>query len=171
MKKAIHVFWKCVDVMETYFPAVLLLIISLEIFAQIIFRIVNIPVGWTEETARYILILATYSVCSKALKTRTHMSVGILPILLPPRGKIILHILSDSLCCVFFCIIIYQGYFVILRQAALHQLATALPIPMVYCYVAPVLGGVLMMVRGLQLIYNGVRELIFYGKEADGAHE
>ena len=73
---------KIMEVLEKYLSCIILVFITFEIFIQIVFREIGLPLGWTEETARYLMIAAVFFTMSRAMYERRHLSVGILPIFL-----------------------------------------------------------------------------------------
>ena len=147
---------KVLDFLENSIVAIMFGFISIEVFAQIIFRLFGVPLAFTEESARYILVFLTFIASSRAVKEDRHLSVGILPLLLPNKGKNVLKIIGYTLCCLFCIFILYYGIISIKQIAVFNQKSPTMRINMAIPYTGPIFGSGLMLLRYIQSIFKTV---------------
>jgi C4-dicarboxylate transporter DctQ subunit len=152
---------KIMDMIEEYLVSILFAFISIEIFLQIVFRYVGWPLSWTEETARYLLIMAAFIACSRAVRDKRHLSVGILNAALrTKRQKMILSIISNLFCLFFFILMALYGGQVMLKFVAHPQYSPATRTNMLIPYGGMYLGFFLMTLRTVQILVNDLKILV-----------
>ncbi len=162
---------KIMEVLEKYLSCIILVFITFEIFIQIVFREIGLPLGWTEETARYLMIAAVFFTMSRAMYERRHLSVGILPIFLKKEWqKTLLDIVSNLFCLLFFGVLAVYGT-IYLQKLALHpQKSPTVMINMMIPYAGVLIGIFLMVIRILQMLVEDIRKLCQSQRGGDG-HE
>jgi TRAP-type C4-dicarboxylate transport system permease small subunit len=124
---------------------VLFLAMTITVIIQVFFRfVIQSPLRWTEELARYLMILMASAI---AMRNRSHLQVDVLTSALPQKPKRILTAIVDLLTIVFLCIMTYFGFKVV--QSTTAQTSPAMQIPMALIYAAFPTGGVLMIMEQL----------------------
>jgi len=121
------------------------------------------PLVWSEEISRYLFIWIIYLAASRAVHTNRHLSVGILPILLPEKGKQILYIIASVLTFVFLVVLCYNCFLLLQRMGERPQFAPASGINMIYAYAAPALGSAMMTIRCVQNLVNSIKQNFLSG--------
>ncbi|GHV58257.1 hypothetical protein FACS189460_5770 [Deltaproteobacteria bacterium] len=156
---------KILNAVEVYCGSFIMAVIALEIFLQIVFRVLGLPLGWTEESARYLMVWATFIACSKAVKDKRHLSVGLLPMLLKNRRhKIASDIIADLFCLLFFTFVVVYGVQVLKTLNLRAQYSPSLRINMIIPYGGMVFGFLLMLIRMAQMLIVDCKSFIFYEK-------
>jgi TRAP-type C4-dicarboxylate transport system permease small subunit len=116
------------------------------VFLQVVFRFVlDQPLAWTEEVARYLLVWITFMGASYAMSQRAHIGVDVLVRLLPRAPQKTVHLLSVMISLVFFLVVVQQGY--LLMQKTMTQVSSVLHIPMGWVYLAIPLSGIILSVN------------------------
>jgi len=141
----------------------LLSAMSVLIFLQILFRyIMNMPLAWTEEIARYCFVWNIYLGASYAVKKRRHLKVDAVLLLFKTRGRFVLMTISNLLFLVFCFVIAYYGADIVNMMVFVKpQISPAVGIPMWIIYAAVPVGTILMVIRLTQdtiLLYREFRE-------------
>ena len=118
---------------------VLFLAMTITVIIQVFFRfVIQSPLRWTEELARYLMIWLVLMASAIAMRNRSH---------LPQKPKRILTAIVDLLTIVFLCIMTYFGFKVV--QSTTAQTSPAMQIPMALIYAAFPTGGALMIMEQL----------------------
>lgn len=132
--------------------AALILIVVICNAAQIFWRYVLIdPLGFTDETMRYCMVWVTFLAGSGLVFRREHMATSLFD---NPRLGLIRRI-GQSV--VLIAIAAYAAFFtwnglpLALRNAS--QLSPSAQIPMIYPYIAVPVGGVLIVIYALWLLF------------------
>ena len=130
--------------------AVLVLDIWIGVFGRYVF---SLPVTWTEELARYLMIWAALLAVSCGIARREHVAVTALIARLPATAQRWLNLAIDRLAFAFFAFI---GYFGIgMTQGGATQYATIFEMTMVIPFAAVPVSSALAC---MQLALMGVRD-------------
>lgn len=152
--KGIHFMNKLISVLL----AILTVITVAAVLGQVIFRFVlEEPLVWSEEVARYCLVWITFLGASLAVRNRDLIGMEALVRKFPPALQLRVEILVQVLSIIFFLVMIFYGTQTTLRVAG--QRATAIGISMAWVYAAAPVGGFLMLVNSLAWLAD-------YSKEA-----
>lgn len=84
---------------EEGFGAICLLVISLLVFIEIIYREAGAPTVWTEEVARYVFIAFAFTMAALTARRREHLAVEVLPLII--RKKLttdIINLIMQIIC-------------------------------------------------------------------------
>ena len=112
---------------------VLFLAMTITVIIQVFFRfVIQSPLRWTEELARYLMIWLVLMASAIAMRNRSHLQVDVLTSALPQKPKRILTAIVDLLTIVFLCIMTYFGFKVV--QSTMAQTSPAMQIPMALIY-------------------------------------
>jgi TRAP-type C4-dicarboxylate transport system permease small subunit len=118
---------------------------TIAIFLQVIFRyIINFPLAWSEELARFLFIWMTFVGGYVAARRGQHIGVELVQNMLPTIAKKTLQLLSNLISTAFFALVAY--YCVSLWDKLSAQLAPATMLPMSYVYLGMILGCIFMAI-------------------------
>jgi TRAP-type C4-dicarboxylate transport system permease small subunit len=121
-------------------------VMSIIVMLQIIFRfVIFIPLPWSEELARYLMIWTGMVGSFVALREGRHIGVTMVVDRLPPRAATGVSIFVQATTILFLVILAQQG--LALTFVNLSQLSPAMRIPMFYPYLAVPVGAALMIVE------------------------
>jgi TRAP-type C4-dicarboxylate transport system permease small subunit len=139
---------KRVNKVSEHFLNILLIIMVVVVFLQVIFRfLITIPLSWSEEVSRYIMVWTTFLGAALAVEKKAHPYVEVLVNLLPLTIRIPMNILIICLCCVFYAILVFYGTMFV--TTSVMQPSAALEIPMGYVYIVIPVGGILLILNSL----------------------
>ena len=121
-------------------------VMSVIVMLQIIFRfVIFIPLPWSEELARYLMIWTGMVGSFVALREGRHIGVTMVVDRLPPRAATWVSVFVQAATILFLVILAQQG--LALTLVNLSQLSPAMRIPMFYPYLAVPVGAALMIVE------------------------
>ena len=122
---------------------VLMLVMTVTVSLQIVFRYVfNIPLGWSEEMARFSFVWVSFFGASALMRVREHINVSVFVDRFPPRLQAAAVFIANvgAVICVYFFLV--GGIALTTNEWA--QLAPATEIPMGWVYlVIPVSSGLM----------------------------
>jgi TRAP-type C4-dicarboxylate transport system permease small subunit len=133
------------------------------IFLQVVMRMLDSSLSWSEELARYCFIWLVYIGISYGVKKQRHIKVDVVLLLLKEKGKIILTIIANLLFLVFAFFVIRYGFDIASQLLAFGQKSPALQIPMGLVYMATPVGIGLSVIRIIQNLIVLFKALL--GKE------
>ncbi len=149
------------DKFEEYMTAFLLAVMCFLIFFQVVSRfLLNAPLAWSEETARYIFIWIIYFSASLAVKKREHIRVEVGLMLLKGKARKIAELISDILFLVFACFLTKDGLFLAGKLAEHRQYSPAVGYPMHVVYMVIPLAYGMIIFRLFQNISKDIRSLL-----------
>lgn len=154
---------KVSDVVNTvaeYFCAIALGVMSIVVFAQVIFRLTSGSLPWSEELARYLMIYMVYVGTSIGVKKSSHIAVEVVMDRCPAKVQKVVEILVYLLMMAAFVILCYYGLKIV--DITMMQKSPAMQIKMGYVYMSMVLGGALML---LHCVNNMINSLTGYKPE------
>ena len=129
--------------------------LTIVVFLQVLFRYVfNLPLFWTEETARYCLIWASMLGAGYALRHGQHIAVTYIVDRLPGGLYWATVRLAQIGVLAIIVVILWGG--VELVSITQHQTSPALRIPMAYPYLAMPTGALFMLVHQFALLFEAV---------------
>ena len=115
------------------------LVMVISILLQVFFRyVMNAPLYWSEEIARYAFVWLVFIGAAIASKRGAHIGVDYLVMHLPDVSRNILAIIVNLLVLFFIACVIYMSVGVI--KSNMTQLSPAMRIPMGYIYMAIPIG-------------------------------
>ena len=135
----------------------LMFFMTVTVSMQIVFRYVfNIPLGWSEEVARFSFVWVSFFGASALMRLQEHINVTVFVDRFPPRfraGAVFVANLCGLICVYFFLI---GG--IALTTNEWSQLAPAMQIPMGWVYlVIPVSAALMAVWMVLQTIESALR--------------
>ena len=116
------------------------------VFLQVIFRyVLNFPLFWTEEFARYCLVWASLLGSAVAVKRGQHIAVTVLVERFPPPLRRVCKVMALISVVMMLSIILWGGIQLVAITRA--QISPALRMPMSVPYAAVPVGAALMLVH------------------------
>ncbi len=125
---------------------------------QIAFRyVLNAPLVWTEELARYLYIWACYLGAAVALRRGNHIVIALVLERLPPRVGGAVALGTEGLGLLFFGALTVLGIQLMARTHTIE--AITLPIPWSAIYAAAPVAGTIMFFQTLEIMGRTLRAL------------
>lgn len=157
MPRILSAAQRAVDAIVRWVIIALMLVMTVAVCLQILFRYVfNVPLGWSEEMARFAFVWVSFFGASALMRMREHINVTIFLDRLPARLQTVGVFLANlvAVLCVYFFIV--GG--IALTANEWRQLAPATEIPMGWVYLAiPVSSGLMAIWVAIQTIQAAVQ--------------
>lgn len=133
---------------ETAFIGAALAATSALLFVNVILRYGLLrPLPWAEELTLYLMVWIVFVGGSVVVRTRGHVAVDVLPLVLSPAGRRRLAVAVAAASVVFFAVFFYYSARHTLRVRAAGQVMPAMLAPMWLAYLALPVGSFLMGLR------------------------
>lgn len=140
-----------------YILAVMLGVMSLLILVQIFTRfVIEYPLHWTEELARYLMVYLVFLGAAIALRNNRLIAIEALTQVLSPLLQRVFKIVVMILTIVFAIILIIHGFEIV--QAVSMQKSAGLRIPMSVPYLAIPIGALLMVINACAVLFTPHRD-------------
>ena len=144
---------------ETGFIGAALAFSSLLLFSNVVLRYVFLaPISWAEELTLYLMVWIVFVGGSVAVRSRGHMAIDLLPLVLSPGSRRRLAIFVALLALVFFAVFFWFSGQHVLRIQSSAQTTPVMGAPMWLTYLAMPVGSFLMAMRTVQLLLRMLRE-------------
>ncbi|SFH16096.1 TRAP transporter small permease [Modicisalibacter xianhensis] len=141
---------------EDYVTLVIFWLLALDVFLQFFSRyVLGDSIAWTEEMARYLLILVCFIGGAMAVRKNSHIMVEFFYRYMPPVMGRLLSTLVDIARVVFFAAAAWITYGLAGRT---HSMMVSVDIPKSYLYYAVMAGFLLMLLRAVQVAIRHWRE-------------
>ncbi len=138
---------------EDWFTFGVFWLLALDVFYQFFTRyVLDDSAAWTEEIARYLLIVVTFVGAAMGVRRNTHIHVEFIYRYLPAQVGRLLSTLVDIVRVAFFAYATWLAITLVPRMQNLKM--TIVDFPMSYVYGMVALGFVLMTVRSLQVAWR-----------------
>jgi len=132
---------------------ILLSVMALVVFLQVIFRyVLNLPLYWIEEFARYCLVWASLLGAAVAMKRGQHLAVTIFMDRLPPGIHRVLSVVARVSVIVILAVIMVGGIQLVFVTRA--QISPALRVPMSLPYLAVPVGAAIMLFHAIVFLFQ-----------------
>lgn len=143
--------------LEKWILVLLMTLLIIVCFLQVWFRLVmQEPLAWTEELARYAFVWLTFVGGAAVVGNWGHFQVDFLLSYCPAWLKLPLRFISYIAIAVFAYIMMFYGWE--LLDKVYRQKSAAMLIPMAYPYAALPLSGLLMIVHLVELLIKDFRK-------------
>ena len=150
---------KIINNIEEYISSVLLGAMVILIFLQIIFRFVlNLPLRWTEETARYAMILLIYLSACSGVKKEKHIRIEAIHNALPQKAALVYWVISNINWMLFNLVMIVYGINMAGYIYSTGQVSPVLHLPMGILYMVIPVCFTIMEIRIVQLVVARIKE-------------
>ncbi len=140
---------------EVTFVGAALAFASTLLFANVVLRYVFLaPISWAEELSLYLTVWIVFVGGSVAVRTRGHIAIDLLPLMLSPMARQRLALLISLLMMIFFAVFFYYSALHTLRVRSIGQVTPVMVAPMWLTYLAMPVGSALMFLRTGQLAWR-----------------
>lgn len=137
----------------------LLAAMTLLSFVAVVYRyVLNAPILWSEELARYLLIWMVLFAASVAVKDRKHVNLSFILVRLPYRLALIIEIVSYAMIVFISGMILKYGAVVFLTHS-MRALSPSLQVSMAWAHAAIPVGFALILVQSLYIM---LEDIVFY---------
>ena len=127
-----------------YLSALILAIVTILVISQVVFRyVIDQPLAWSEELARYLIIWLTFLGASIGIRKYGHIRVEILSRILPQTWRRILQLLIDVMIITFLAIMVWQGVYT--SQTFMVFKSSAMSLPQGYVFLSVPVGAAVMI--------------------------
>lgn len=142
--------------------AIMLAAMSVLILTQIFTRfVINYPLHWTEELARYLMVYSVFLGAALALRQHKLIAIELLNQSLSESKERILRIIIMLISLVFFIILFFQG--VDILEMVKVQTSAGLGVSMAIPYAAIPIGAALMAINSIAVII----EVLLHSKKVE----
>lgn len=132
---------------------------SLLLFANVVLRYAFLaPLNWAEELTLYLMVWIVFVGGSIAVRTRGHIAIDLLPLVLSPANRRRLAIGVSVAALAFFAVFFWTSLQHVLRVQSIDQRTPVMQAPMWLTYLAMPAGTFLMALRTVQQLVRIVRE-------------
>lgn len=144
---------------ETAFVGGALAFASLLLFVNVVLRYWFLaPISWAEEVTLYLLVWIVFVGSSVAIRTRGHIAIDLLPLVLSPAARRLLAVGIALTTLVFLAVFIFYSGQHTLRVRNSGQVTPLMQAPMWFAYLAMPVGSALMFLRTCQFLFRLMRE-------------
>ena len=135
---------------------VLMAIMVTTVAIQVFFRyVIDDPLSWTEELARYAFVWITFLGAAVAYRRRAHIVVDMMLHVIPIRARAALALAVEGMVTMTLLILVREGLRMV--ETTSNVMATMLQIPMSYIYAAIPVSAVLMLAYQVERLVGVVR--------------
>ncbi|WP_122790002.1 TRAP transporter small permease [Intestinibacillus sp. Marseille-P6563] len=134
---------------EVLLVVMLIAMLIIEIAQIFMRRVMGASLSWAEEVVRYLFVWSGFLSISFTIQNQSAMRLTMLVAALPRMARHVCIAFVYIMLTVFFG---YMSAVAIVQLGSMHQTSAALGMPMVYVYLAPVLGFILTVIRCLQAL-------------------
>lgn len=151
---------KIIKNLEGYLCVAMLLVMSVVVFIQVIFRFVlKASLPWSEELSRYLLVWVTFLGGAYGVKTGAHLGIEAFKLILPKRTRKIVEIVMLIAGIVICAITLKLGIDIVAVQLKRIQYSPAMRIPMAYAYLAIPVGMGFFIIRYIVQMIEAISSL------------
>ena len=137
-------------------------IMTIVVIVGVFFRyVLNNPISWAGELARYLMVSITFLGSSLAIRNRSHAGLTFFLELMPKKIRLIILQIGHLLIIGFLLVMLYESFKLAFIEGP-TQLAPTLRIPMTYAFASLPIGATLMILQEIRIIIedlNNYREL------------
>lgn len=151
MNKIIKGIDKTVNGLLTYTVVLMLAVMSVVVFAQVVFRLVHASIPWSEELSKYLLIWTTFLGSSLCVRKGSLVGLEILFMVLPKQAVKILMLLVQVITAAILLFLVIIGF----RTSAVvwSQTTPVLKMSMGLMYAAIPVGALFMLINTIIVVY------------------
>lgn len=156
------------DNLERYLMLILLLGMTLVLGIQIVFRFVlNDPLTWSEELARFMFIWSAFLSISFCLKEGISLKIDTLISIFPQKTQKVIYMAGDIVMAVFFIYLLPASWEFAYTSVLSGQTSAACHIPMYFIQISLMVGFALAAFRSLQNVWSTIQYLRRGGELSD----
>ncbi len=141
---------RAMDVALSYVVAFLLVAMSATVFGNVVCRyFLDASLAWYEEVSRFLLIWIVFLGAVIALIKGDHLGIDVLLLVLPPRTRRIVVVLTDVLVLVALAIMFQGAWEMAIDSLESGWIASSVPIPYGWVYMVGPFSAALMFLQTL----------------------
>ncbi len=143
--KMIYKFDNLINSILRIIVMIMLSVMSIVVFAQVIFRIVHLSIPWSEELSKYLLIWCTFLGSAMCIRKGSLVGLEFLKNALPQKHQKILQTILNLIVCLLLIFLIVIGFWSVKR--VYFQITPVLKQSMGLMYAAIPVGSVFMLIN------------------------
>lgn len=149
-------FFRIIKWAERWLLVTLMIFLTIICSMQVFWRLVlNDPLAWSEEVARYLFVWLTFFGAATAVGTWGHFQVDFLTTKLSPKAAYAFRLLAYLTILVFALVMLGPGWTLLAKVT--RQLSPAMRISMSVPYSALPISGALMLLHLVEHLINDIR--------------
>lgn len=145
MMKIIHDIDKVINKILRFIVIIMLSVMSVVVFAQVLFRIVHLSIPWSEELSKYLLIWSTFLGAAICIRKGSLVGLEFLKNSMSEEKQKILQTILNLIVCVMLLFLINVGFWAVRR--VWFQITPVLKLSMGLMYAAIPIGSVFMLIN------------------------
>lgn len=135
--------------------SIMIINVSLGVFYR---YVLNNPLVWTEELARFLMIWFAFIGMSLAMKEEMHVGINVIIDLFPDKLKFLCKIVGNVLIMVF--LVVLFRYSINHLRIVKIQTSPALGIKMIWAYISVTIGAGVMILEDIRLFFRNLYKMI-----------
>lgn len=145
MMKIIHDIDKLINKILRFIVIIMLSVMSVVVFAQVLFRIVHLSIPWSEELSKYLLIWSTFLGAAICIRKGSLVGLEFLKNSMSEEKQKILQTILNLIVCAMLLFLINVGFWAVRR--VWFQITPVLKLSMGLMYAAIPIGSVFMLIN------------------------
>ena len=143
--KIIHDIDKVINKILRFIVIIMLSVMSVVVFAQVLFRIVHLSIPWSEELSKYLLIWSTFLGAAICIRKGSLVGLEFLKNSMSEEKQKILQTILNLIVCAMLLFLINVGFWAVRR--VWFQITPVLKLSMGLMYSAIPIGSVFMLIN------------------------
>lgn len=143
--KIIHGIDKAINKFLRFIVIIMLSVMSVVVFAQVLFRIVHLSIPWSEELSKYLLIWSTFLGAAICIRKGSLVGLEFLKNSMSEEKQKILQTILNLIVCAMLLFLINVGFWAVRR--VWFQITPVLKLSMGLMYAAIPSGSVFMLIN------------------------
>ena len=143
--KIIHDIDKVINKILRFIVIIMLSVMSVVVFAQVLFRIVHLSIPWSEELSKYLLIWSTLLGAAICIRKGSLVGLEFLKNSMSEEKQKILQTILNLIVCAMLLFLINVGFWAVRR--VWFQITPVLKLSMGLMYAAIPVGSVFMLIN------------------------
>ena len=143
--KIIHDIDKVINKTLRFIVIIMLSVMSVVVFAQVLFRIVHLSIPWSEELSKYLLIWSTFLGAAICIRKGSLVGLEFLKNSMSEEKQKILQTILNLIVCAMLLFLINVGFWAVRR--VWFQITPVLKLSMGLMYAAIPIGSVFMLIN------------------------
>jgi TRAP-type transport system small permease protein len=141
----IHGIDKVINKILRFIVIIMLSVMSVVVFAQVLFRIVHLSIPWSEELSKYLLIWSTFLGAAICIRKGSQVGLEFLKNSLSEEKQKLLQTILNLIVCAMLLFLISVGFWAVRR--VWFQITPVLKLSMGLMYAAIPVGSVFMLIN------------------------
>ena len=143
--KIIHDIDKVINKILRFIVIIMLSVMSVVVFAQVLFRIVHLSIPWSEELSKYLLTWSTFLGAAICIRKGSLVGLEFLKNSMSEEKQKILQTILNLIVCAMLLFLINVGFWAVRR--VWFQITPVLKLSMGLMYAAIPIGSVFMLIN------------------------